>query len=216
MLKSIPRTESCTNHTVLLCVFLQPPEMACGCVSPTRYTFWKRLYYELAKANISKGTLPRGTEARREECTHRIKVLSSFPKQKNKQYSTANIQRTAHHVCLSCNNKSWDTAIAPGWLRMKPTLVLIKFGGRHTGLTLQKLSSQLAAILQRSEPVVNLNQWWMSLVEQHWQCHVLTSCIAPARGTNRFSAATAVNPELNATFSSRCLLWKPCHAYQQN
>lgn len=130
-------------------------------VSPTRYTFWKQLYYELAKASISKGTLLRGTEVRREECPHRIKVLSSFPKQKNKQYSTANIQRTAHHVCLSCNNKSWDTAIAPGWLRTKPTLVLIKFGGLHTGLVTKGIISTGSNFTENwtsgePEPVVNV------------------------------------------------------------
>lgn len=58
--------------------------------------------------------------------------LTQLPKQKNKQYSAANIQRTAHHVCLSCENKSWNTAIASGWLRTKPTLVVIEFGGLHT------------------------------------------------------------------------------------
>lgn len=151
-----------------------------------------------------------------EACPHRNKVLSSFPKQKNKQYSTANIQRPAHHVCLPCNNKSWNTAIASGWLKKKLTLVPIELGGLHAALMLQKLPSQLAALLQRSEPVVNPNQWWTSPVGRHWQWHVTASYIAPARGTNRTSATTAVNPELNSLFSSRCLLWKPCHAYQEN
>ena len=114
-----------------------------------------------------KAPLLRGTEVRREVCPHRIKVLSSFPKQKNKQYSTVNIQRTAHCVCPSRNNKSWNTAIGSGWLRTKLTLVLIEFGGLHTALMLQKLSSQLAPILQRSEPVVNLTSGTALAMARH-------------------------------------------------
>lgn len=180
MPKIIPRAEGHTNCTVLLCVFLQPPERECECVLPTRYTFWKRIYYELAKSSISKA--PYWEVLKWEACPHKIKVLSSFPKQKNKQYSTAIIQMTVHHVCLSHNNKSWNTAIASGWLRTKPPSVLIEFGGLHTAFKSQKLPSQLVGILQRSE-TVNLNQHGISLAGQHWQWHLTAPCIAPALGT---------------------------------
>lgn len=107
-----------------------------------------------------------------------FKALSSF--QNRRINSTAKIQRTAHHVCLPGNNKSWNTSIASGWPRTKPTWVLIKFGGLHTTLALQKLPSLLTAILQR--PV---NQWWTSL-GQHWQWHITAPWTAPAQVTNGF------------------------------
>lgn len=112
---------------------------------------------------------------------------------------------TVHHMCLSHNNKSWNTAIASGWLRTKLTLVLIEFGGLHAAFNSQKLPSQLVGILQKSE-TVNLNQCGISLAGRHWQWHLTAPCIAPALGTNRDAAAAAVNPQLKSLFLSRCLL----------
>lgn len=59
--------------------------------------------------------------------------------------------------------------------------------------------AELAAILHRHDTVVNLTSG-MALAM------AIASCIAPAQGTNKCAAATAVNPELNFFFSSRCLL----------
>lgn len=61
--------------------------------------------------------------------------------------------------------------------------------------------AELAAILHRRDTVVNLTSG-MALA----MAMAIASCIAPAQGTNRCAAATAVNPELNSFFSSRCLL----------
>lgn len=135
--------------------------------------------------------------------------LTQLPKQKNKQYSTANIQRTAHHVCLSCKNKSWNTAIASGWLRTKPTLVVIEFGGLHTAVTSQKLPSRLAAVSQSSEAVVSHADG------TDWQRHAMAAYGAPARGTNTASVATTVNAEPNSLLFQAGVHSKN-HAYHEN
>lgn len=134
--------------------------------------------------------------------------LIQLPKQKNKQYSTAKIQRTAHHVCLPGNNKKLkcinsfrlaENKTDEFWSSLVVSTQLLHYKSCH---------------LNWQQPYREVNQWWAS-VGQHWQWHITASWTAPAQVTNRSAAATALSPQIRSPSSSRCLLWKLCQAYHE-